>query len=274
MGRFIISIDVGIRNLALCVLHFKKEFKILNWMLVDVLASPETTTKGVPRKKKANVADEEKGPCQNTIKRTGKPCGKMGPINTRGRAYCGTHDPSRKHTPSDTQAWCHHLLKRLPSITDDINRCIETKTKEDVLRDDNEREIEVYIEQQCSTNKKILLASHVIFAHFVSLFDNSVPVRFVPAYNKLLVYDGPDVEPHYKTPYANRKYFARCHARYFLEKDEALLHWKNYFEQMKTKQDDLADSFLQGLYILLGKSRNSKSSTTTTPRKRRNKVRW
>ena len=63
--------------------------------------------------------------------------------------------------------------------------------------------------------------------------------------HKLKVYQGPTVEVTGKTPYTRRKKLAIAYARYFLKNSSTCL---SVFEKHK-KKDDLADSYLQALYI-------------------------
>jgi len=262
----IVSIDVGVKNLAICVLAKSKNGKvdILFWKWYNVLVDNDQTAPSNKGKKKKEKPDASTiGKCINVIRKTGKQCGRPGPLNTRGRAYCGVHDPGKKHNPQDTQEWCYGMLQNLPGISNHILQVMKGKIDENI--------IQVVIEQQSMDNKKILLQSHLIYGHFVTLFDNRVPVRFVPAYNKLLVYDGPEVVCALKTAYAKRKFLAKRHTEYYLR--ELPTQWKTFFDSCKTKQDDISDAFLQGLYILKGGAPKKENETGGGGRRRR-KVRF
>ena len=278
--RHILSIDVGVKNLAICLLAGdatcrdmpSNGIEVLFWKWYDV-TSGNANSAEKPTKRAA--ADKTNGgptaPCVNIIRKSGKLCGKTGPVNARGRAYCGIHDPVRKHKPEDTQGWCYDMLRALPAIGQDLDACL------DFLRGD----VLIVIEQQSMDNKKIMMQSHLIYGHFVARYENKVPVRFVPAYNKLLVYDGPPVECTLKTKYAVRKFLGRKHTHHFLTTIPTLHQWKGFFDGCKAKQDDVADAFLQGLYVLIGKpsSKGAAPDDTenrrTPPRRRRcRKVRF
>lgn len=277
MNKCIISIDVGVKNLAICVLY-QDDVGSINvpfWKWYNVVDITDTPVrKSVKGKTKKDKGDEiEYGECQNVIRRTNKPCGKKGMLNTRGRAYCGLHDPSKKHKPRDTQEWCYAMLQKLPLITNDI---IDTLKKSDVSYDEILSVLQVVIEQQSMDNKKILLQSHLIFGHFVSLFSNKITVRFTPAYNKLLVYNGPEILCTLKTAYAKRKFLARKHTEYFLDTIDGMNDWKEFFVSCKTKQDDISDAFLQGLYVLEKGIKIKESEIDKPPpfKKRRRKVKF
>jgi len=118
---------------------------------------------------------------------------------------------------------------------------------------------DVLIENQPSmknpTTKSIQI---ILFTYFVlhkqksqKLFGIESPIKnieFISASNKLKIYDGPLLECKLKSEYSQRKYFAKEHTKYFLEKynDNEFL---DFFIKSK-KQDDLADSYLQGLYYI------------------------
>jgi hypothetical protein len=280
MDRCVISIDVGVKNLAICMLAQGRdcnqdtvETKILHWQWYNVLSIDETNsaTPQLARKTKMRPSLQY-GVCRNIIKRTKKPCGNKGVINCRGRAYCGRHDPSKKHTAVDTQQWCYAMLSSLPRITDDLRRAFTSHTSVDI--EDMCPYIEVVIEQQSVDNKRILMQSHLLFGHFVQLFDNKVGVKFIPAYNKLLVYDGPEIVTNLKTPYARRKFLAKRHTEHFLVTRRTLQDWQTYFYSCKSKQDDIADAFLQGLYVLEGGAQHGHSRNDAKTRKKRRKIRF
>lgn len=275
--RCLVSIDVGVKNLAICMLTqydstHSREIKVPFWKWYDVTEIGEFP-QGKKKKKPTKKEQEAFGICKSTIKRTGQVCGKKGPVNSRGRAYCGVHEPTTKHSASDTQDWCYAMLNKLPSVGEEIIDVLNTIDGESGI---SSRDIlEIVIEQQSMDNKKIMMQSHLIFGFFVTLFNNAVPIRFVPAYNKLSVYDGPEITCTLKTKYAARKFLARKHTEYFLDTMALLNPLKDFFVSCKTKQDDVADAFLQGLYILIGKppvAQSTRASVGVKPRRWRKKV--
>ncbi len=272
---YVLSIDVGVRNLALSLLSVDagtskdgrgSTTQIHFWKWYDVTSLDSDSPSQVKNKAK-KTQTTEMGWCTSLLRKAGNPqCGKPGPLNSRGRAYCGIHDPSKKHKPEDTQAWCYAMILALPSIGAEVDQCLPTSAQGDM---------QVVIEQQSMDNKKIMMQSHLIYGFFVSRYENRVPVRFVPAYNKLLVYDGPVIECTLKTKYAARKFTGRKHTEYFLSQVPALAQWKVFWEQCKGKQDDVADAFLQGLYVLIGKPKIQSDVDSVQPRRRgRRKARF
>ncbi len=279
--KYVLSIDVGVKNLAIALLSVavggkQASAQIHFWKWYDVTsvaAGCPLDVKGTKKRGKKS-SSIEMGKCVNILRKTGRPqCGNPGPLNERGRAYCGIHDPAKKHKPEDTQAWCYAMLLALPAIGDELDRSLDTSLQRN--------DLQIVIEQQSVDNKKIMMQSHLIYGFFVSRYVNSIPVRFVPAYNKLLVYDGPVIECSLKTKYAVRKFTGRKHTEYFLSQVPALEQWQAFYDGCKGKQDDVADAFLQGLYVLIGKPKDVKeegiasaSNEAGKPRRIRRKARF
>lgn len=251
MPNCLVSVDVGIRNLAVCVVSWEQpsDVEIQLWELFDVLGPASVS---LP---KISSGDEE-GCCQNKLKKTGKACGKKGrrsgASSSSARFYCGLHDPKRKRSASDMQSRCAKLLDVGKSLLDSVDSIL-------VSQELSPENLQIVIEQQSINSREMLMYSHLIFGLFVQHFHGQgASVSFVPAYNKLLVYDGPVIECTLKTPYARRKFMSKEHTRYILASESGLHAWRNKFATSK-KQDDLGDSFLQGLYVIRGKRKDDVS---------------
>lgn len=257
MERVIISCDPGIFNLAIsCVSQKEGAVRILYWKNHNVT---DLGGESVKVKKKKLAPDVEMGFCQSTVKKTKKICGKRGPLNSKGRAYCGVHNPATKHSTDDTQRWTFSLLQALPKIAADIMTVIPQNSQ-----------VEVVIERQCSTNQRIAIQGHLIYGFWVDHFRNTVPVTFFAAYNKLLAYNGPEIVSQYKTPYARRKDISKKQCEWYLSEKPELREWLPFFTNNKAKGDDLSDAFLQSLFVLLGKS----TSGSVEPKRPRRKLRF
>ena len=137
---------------------------------------------------------------------------------------------------------------------------------------------------QMKSIQMILYSYFLILGKVIGNGDKSIgyidKVDFCSASNKLKIYDGPEIILEEKTKrikknidsissektiieenielidkpkskktaikYADKKRLAIEHAKYFVEKDEK---YKDFFNNHK-KKDDLADSYLQGLYYI------------------------
>ena len=110
----------------------------------------------------------------------------------------------------------------------------------------------VLIENQpCMRNPTMKSIQIIIYSYFIikglkNEESNIKKVEFISPTNKLKVYDGPKLEFKVKSKYTIRKKSAIIHSRYFLKDNQKRL---DFFNSNK-KNDDLADSFLQGLYYI------------------------
>lgn len=264
--KVILSIDVGVKNLALSLISkdVGDTIRILYWKWYDITETSFTAP--VPKKGKKKEKGSLNGTCSNILKSTNKVCGKQGTLNSRGRAYCGVHDPARKKKSNDIQDLVFAMQGTLKRVGEDIAPLLDAVVWQNGVKD-----FTVVIEQQSSNSLSIMMQSNVIFSFFVAHFNNTVPVKFVPAYNKLSVYDGPEIVCTLKTPYAIRKYLSKKHTDYYLTQWVALAQWRSFFDSCKSKQDDISDAFLQGLYILNGKGKGVAENTGEVRKRRRRK---
>jgi hypothetical protein len=253
----LLSIDVGVKNLAMCALKDAGDKSLLPcisfWRCFDVIdASP-----GKKKAGRTNAADAPGGTCEAHLRKGKKVCGKPAKgMTAAGKRVCGVHNPKTKHKPQDTQAWAWAMLNAMPAIMDEA---------------DGEAGPfgEIVIEQQCATNRKMLLIAHLIFGFLVQRYKNAVPVRFVPAYNKLLAYNGPPVECALKGAYAKRKYLAKRYTESMITTEGTDQQWKIFFDSCRGKQDDIADAYLQGVYVLRGAGRPGGGDGSSPPEKTR-----
>jgi hypothetical protein len=253
----LLSIDVGVKNLAMCALvddgNRSAPPCITFWRCCDVIDAPAPG----PRKRAPAAADSPGGTCEAHLRKGKKVCGKPAKATTAtGKRVCGVHNPKTKHKPQDTQMWAWSMLNAMPGIMEEVDREVPDLD-------------EVVIEQQCATNRKMLLMAHLIYGFLVQRYGNKVPVRFVPAYNKLLAYDGVPVECALKGAYAKRKFLAKRYTETMLQSQENNDRWKAFFESCKGKQDDIADAFLQGMYVLRGAGRGADLGSSGQARKPR-----
>ena len=204
-------IDVGIKNLAFCILN---QEQIFQWKLINLL---DTKT---PEK------------CDK--------CKRMGKKYAQDNLwYCGIH--SRKVTEKLTefksvnsknvnhQKLCCKIIECINNILNDLNCDLNY----------------IGIELQLKCNPKMKFASHVIYTLLVEKFNNTIPIKFIRAANKLKL--NKDLENSLtekcalKSKYQQRKWKAIEYTKILLQKypEDNL----NYLLTHK-KQCDLADTFL------------------------------
>lgn len=236
-SRRIVSIDIGIKNLAYCVMstnpNYESGFEIHDWRVLNLL-------------------EEEYGGCEGIIKsgkNKGNMCNKQSKIKVENEDgdvnfYCSVHNPDKtKYKP--------RVAKTISKYIDMQRMCI--KVHETLISNSKlfENVDEVVIEKQLSKSPKNIQMAHLVFSFFilngVVNKDSSIKkVKFIHASNKLKVYQGPPIYCHLKDAKSRRKWLAIRHCEYIL-KDKK---WKEYMDSLPRKKDDLSDSFLQGAWHL------------------------
>jgi hypothetical protein len=238
----ILSVDVGIKNLAMCVMSCSdkkdmKTYKIHYWNNCGVLETERS--------------------CQSELK-NGKTCGKKCSRKFGIEVYC------KRHSPKDVVTKSYSPKKIDRYLLQDIVELLVKKLKE-IISENNElfKSLKaVYIELQPKVNNKMKLMSHVIYTHLVTFFMDcdggaSTTVRFLTARNKLKNFKGPNAaiaaECKLKTPYSRRKWLSINYTDWYLQNsfcEEEMTKWLPIFDQNKSKKDDLGDVFNMCISIL------------------------
>lgn len=246
----IISFDVGLRNLAFCILDGsgKKDVRILHWGLIDVMAESagHGNTQCYKCKSPASWIQGEKYACTRH--------------KTSGKAY--TKTSLMKKSLEQLKKESEHLnLKLSPKKKDLVDglyshysasvwkRCIKSCKQGSVV--DLAPAIasaltartslwtgatQVVFEQQ--PDKRMLAVQAMMHMWFVC---HGYKVKGVSAVHKLT--NMVTVEDHTKT-YKGRKKTGIIHASALCPPE-----WRDYLLK-HPKKDDLADCFLQGLWVL------------------------
>ena len=239
----IASFDVGVKNLAFCVMHYDetapsgKQFPIRLWKCIDL-----TNSSGIgDRICEGRKANGDKCPHGAKV------------ITDEDVAYCGVHNPDKTTLkPQKEKKIGSFSYEQLGNILMD---------RLDALGDIWRTVDHVIIEQQFTKNRKMIFLSAILFSYFMQSGqrndDSRIKrVKFASSRNKLQVYDGPAItEIKYKDPKRNRKWLAPKHCEYLIRDDAEQLA---FFQRFPRKKDDLADCFLQGADYLKNDCRASK----------------
>lgn len=116
-----------------------------------------------------------------------------------------------------------------------------------------ENDVVVIENQPCMRNPKMKTMQIMLYSYFVLkcnvLKNMKCVINMMSANNKLKCYDGPKIElkTKSKNKYTIRKKMAIEHCKHFISTDIVMY---DYFME-HSKKDDLADSYLQGLYYLI-----------------------
>jgi hypothetical protein len=237
----IISFDVGIINLAYCILNYTDgKYTISDWDIINLASGNPSLT------------------CKSFCK-SGKLCGKKAYFtDENGVGYCLLHGKTmpglvRNMTVENVSEF--ELKKTLFMSLDAVPRLLNVE--------------QVLIENQpLKAREKIKGVGHALFDYYVlrGYIDNKCTyknLQFIDAKNKLTVYDGPAISCHLKTQYARNKWYGIKYCQWAIKTHPELCL---FFEKFK-KKDDLADCFLQGAWYLKYGQHGLKGELTSSHQK-------
>lgn len=247
MHQIITSIDVGIRNLAYCVMEYDPEnisgnqFKIHDWNVIDLLNNKQKNNK-----------------CQMKFQsgdKKGQICHNLAYYSINGMNVCKIHSKSYNHSQ----------LTRFYTVSNISLYELARLAVLELDKIDFNHSQEIIIESQPSKNQKMKNFSMVLLNYFIIKYiaekteseQKLQDVKFISSRNKLTVYDGPYIECHLKGQHARNKFYGKIYCQYLIRND---FEKKNFFNSFK-KRDDLADSFLQGAWYLMNKYQPNNHNT-------------
>lgn len=230
--KYVLSIDVGIVNLALCVMSLEKDkqYRIHYWDVIDTVERTEHFCKNLTKKGKV----------------CGKKCLYFYKNKDKSKSFsCKTHFPpgiplSLVKTKKIKQFTNHEICKMMINTIEDIysqNQELFSKITD------------IVIELQPSINRKMVFTSNMLYCKLVDMYlDTNTTVKFVSASRKLKVYKGPYIKCNLKGKYAQRKWLAIEYCHWFLRSFDE--EWSLFFNNKKTKAD-MADCFLMAMDVLM-----------------------
>ena len=268
MALNILSIDVGMKNLAICLFSITDniEYKIKCW---DVL----------------NLCEEQNFVCGEKNKK-GQPCNKNAKFFKNDKYYCKIHAKKKEYKIPPQELNPNKFKKFKVSKLKEMAKSYEIEFEKKMKKDELIEKIEKYVDEnyfdhiskkktkdfnlvQYGRNLKkqfnkifeniqidgVVVENQIgplamrmktlqgmIMQHFI---EKDIPlVEEVSASNKLKEFLG-----NKKTTYAERKKASVEFTRNIIEQNNLLSGWCDKFNKSK-KKDDLADSFLQGRWYL------------------------
>jgi hypothetical protein len=273
----ILSIDVGIKNLAFCLLsksdseNESNQISILKWDVVDLTQSDvenenkiiciQLDTKGKICNKQAKYKKDESCYCLKHAKKTKflltfeKPAfinkQKLVNLILLAEKY-GIQSTNYKKTEL-ISLLNSHILKNsvelieksnaskldIVTIGKNIQSNLDVLLKDDILSINT-----IVIENQISPIANRMKTIQGMIAQYFIMKNGSIKIEFVSSSNKLK-----DCDKGEKLTYSDRKKLGivKCLESLSLSIDSS--NWKSFFSGHK-KKDDLADSYLQGLWYL------------------------
>ena len=218
----ILSFDVGIKNLSFCLLN---EGVIEDWGILNICTD--------------DICDH--------CTKDGKRCDKSVKFVCDGFQVCVVHKKlksyadkkfkkvSKKHNPMLGQGKC----------------IVEKLQKKDIFLDVDLVVIENQPALKNPTMKSIQMMIYTYFLIQGVCSDNSniTSIEMINARNKLKAYTGPKIDCDIKDKYKRTKFLGIEYCKHMIQESKQDEQWLDLFTQSK-KKDDLADAYLQGMYVL------------------------
>ena len=271
----ILSIDVGIKNLAFCLFDkspTSEHFKVTKWDIIDISEQENTIICGFVEKnvicnKPAKFKKDDKCYCLKHSKKqqiqipTSEQ--KSSFINKQKiqKLYEIAESHNIKYEPKTKKADLiklineHINLKYFQTIeskkaadVDLFNIGLNIKTKFNKLFENESKIDYVIIENQIGPLAiRMKTIQGMIVQYFIMSNLNVDHIEFISASNKLKDCDVKD-----KSKYSDRKKLGIAKCLELITKDFRFVEHVDYFNKHK-KKDDLSDSFLQGMWFINNK---------------------
>jgi hypothetical protein len=271
---FILSIDIGIRNLSFCLLEFYNKdtntFKIIKWDNIDLTKDSEKTC----------IEIDKKGLC-----------GKPAKFSKNNLCYCLKHSKKLNQYIQPNKELSSGFINKqkiqklieigdkykiayetpvkksniINSITDFINiHCLEEIKKTNAKKLDLvtigkniQYQFDNILGEYLTNINKIIIENQIgplankmktiqgQIAQYFIMKNNNIDIDFISASNKLKDF----IQSSEKTDYKQRKKLSVDTTLNLVVNDIRFSNWSDMF-QKHNKKDDLADCFLQGLWYL------------------------
>ena len=278
----VLSFDVGIKNLAYCMLSLQsqRDYTIHDWGIIDLITEEEDyictgylkggKKKGAQCTHKASFfepGDKKKCYCS-----THKPQGQLVPIKMvltceakmksgqKTGESCGKNASYYKELSTcERVGYCSAHSKGVTGLTRyyTVDNISDTELRIKLYNAmDQKPEFglvsTVLVEHQpLHAREKMKSIATSLYDYFVLRYiidgGKKIEIRSIDAKNKLTVYDGPPLSCPLKEQYDRNKWYGRKYCEWAIRNKPDYL---GFFQDF-SKQDDLADSMLQGMWFLL-----------------------
>jgi hypothetical protein len=271
---FILSIDIGIRNLSFCLLEFynkdQNSIRIAIWDNIDLTKDSEKTCIEIDKNglcgKPAKFAKNNQCYC---LKHSKKLQQYIQPNKELSSAFINKQKIQKLIEIADKYKIVYETPIKKNNLINSIiefstQNCLEEVKKtnakkldlvtigkniqynfDDILQDYVEKIDKIIIENQIGplANKMKTIQGQI--AQYFIMKNNNIDIDFVNASNKLKDF----IQSSEKTDYKQRKKLSIDTTSNLVLNDYRFTDWGNMF-QKHSKKDDLADCFLQGLWYL------------------------
>lgn len=258
----VLSWDIGISNLAWCLLSYYPEenvYDIFDWNVINFMDPNDNKKKFL---------------CKGIIasgNRKGSLCNKSAfyiDDEEKGIIYCKQHYPYKKNLNDEKKVKKNDKKKKVKKVKKKnipLQMLAESLTNRlddlDIL---NKRKIDVILiesQPKFATSSIKHVMDYLLCYLAIRSLDNKLNHKIITisAKRKLSLYDGPHVKCNIKDQHSRNKFLGVAYCKYMLnnyltngEDDNPYYttpDWLSFYESIK-KKDDLADSFLQGAWYL------------------------
>ena len=219
----ILSFDVGIKNLSFCVLNDKV---IEDWGILNICTD--------------DVCDH--------YSKDGKRCDKSAKfVDKDGFKVCPGHSKLKSYSDKKFKK----VSKKINPMLDQGKCIVENLQKKDNFLDVDLVVIENQPALKNPTMKSIqmMIYSYFLIKGVTNDSSKVTNIEMINARNKLKAYKGPVVPCIIKDKYKKTKFLGIEYCKYMINESGQDQKFIDLFVNSK-KKDDLADAYLQGMYIL------------------------
>ncbi len=221
----ILSFDVGIKNLAYCLLESDNR-SILDWGILNISVDPVCDHKMKDRS------------CDKSAKKMIKDTGfKLCTSHTKIKLY---KDQKLRNIPK--------LDNPMLSLGKQIIKTLDGKAnflEADIVCIEN---------QPALKNPTMKSVQMILYSYFliegVTTLKTMKDIQMINARNKLKVYDGPKIECDIKDKYKKNKFLAIKYCDIMIKENQHIDEKFHKLYDESKKKDDLSDAYLQGIYYI------------------------
>ena len=218
----ILSFDVGIKNLSFCLLN---EGVIEDWGILNICTD--------------DICDH--------CTKDGKRCDKSVKFVCDGFQVCVAHKKLKSYSDKKFKK----VSKKQNPMLGQGKCIVEKLQKKDIFLD---VDLVVIENQPALKNPTMKSIQMMIYSYFLingvcSDNSNITSIEMINARNKLKAYTGPKIECDIKDRYKRTKFLGIEYCKHMIQESKQDEQWIDLFTQSK-KKDDLADAYLQGMYVL------------------------
>ena len=255
----ILSIDVGIKNLAYCILDSDPSGNhIIEWDIINIMENINPTCVNILKNKPCTkdayfiIKSLKKTKLNNNVSNN------VSNISSSGVQYfCNKKTCMKKmesiYTKKQIKKCKRKTCKNIKLQELAIKLLKKLQTTFDFVNNKNILNIDTVIieNQPVLKNPTMKSVQMILYTYFLEhgfmceKSNISTIILFSPR-NKLKTYDGPTVECTLKNKYSKRKFLSIEYTKYFIIDTTK---WYDFFLS-HSKKDDLADCYMQGLYYL------------------------